>query len=351
MIKIHGPTYRYSGEILTKPEIIYVQDHHYDENDHCFHVKTLLDNSACDPYQHVVIFDHVEHHDAMSGYRLLYLPVHISSEAQEFGQKQIVLDWNHKPFCFNFMINKSRPHRELLLILLKHFDLKNFTYSLCWKTLELARHRLKKRTDNPMYRELIFNTKITLEPRYDLLGQEVVMERGLRYGNVRNAENYVQLLKRTVFEPSCVSLVTEPCFYEREVLRTEKTIMALYGGTLPIWVGGWGIPQSMRDLGFDVFDDIIDHSYEHMPDPYDRVYFAVEKNLHLLTDVSVAKKFIQDNQDRLLHNVELLRRNVFLQDMMQKISMQDAKTQRVLKDIAGNFRGGILTTPNSLKAW
>jgi hypothetical protein len=119
--------------------------------------------------------------------------------------------------------------------------------------------------------------------------------------------------------------------------------MAMYGGTLPIWVGGWGIPQSMRDLGFDVFDDIIDHSYEHMLDPYDRVYFAVEKNLRLLTDISVAQKFIQDNQDRLHHNVELLRRNVFRQDMMQKIAAQDARTQRVLNDIVRDFRSGILT--------
>jgi hypothetical protein len=338
MIEIFGPTYRYGGEILTKPEIIYVSDHHYDEDQHCFHVKTLLENSACDPLEHLVVFDHMNHEDELSEYNTLYLPILLSAECKEFAAKSIVPDWTQKTHNFNFMINKSRPHREFLLMLLEHFDLKNFTYSLCWKTTELSRHRLKQRTANPMYREIIFNTKINIEPRYHLMGQEVIMERGLRYGDVHNSENYARLLKHTVFEPSCVSLITEPSFYERETLKTEKTIMAMYGGTLPIWVGGWGIPQSLRDLGFDVFDDIIDHSYERMSDPYDRAYYAVEKNLDLLRDFDKTKNFIDRNHDRFKHNIKLIEQNVFLTHMIEKIKQYDSKVQRYLLMIAEGFR-------------
>lgn len=338
MIEIFGPTYRYGGEILTKPEIIYVNDHHFDEELQCFHLKTLLDNSECDPQQHLVVFDHMNHEDVLKDYNTLYLPVFISAEAEEFRTNDIEINWDHKPYCFNFMINKVRPNRELLLLLIEHFGLKNYTYTLCWKNVEIRRPSLARRTLNVDYRTIIYQTPLTIEPKFHTLGHEIVMERGLRYGEFKNCNNYKHLLKSTIFEPSCVSLITEPCFYERETLKTEKTIMAMYGGTLPIWVGGWSIPQSLRDLGFDVFDDIIDHSYERMSDPFDRTYFAIEKNLHLLKDASVAQKFIKENQHRLQHNLDLLKKNVFFDDMTAKINRYDHKTQRVLKEIARGFR-------------
>ena len=46
MIELLGPTYKYNGEILTKPEFIWINDHCFDEQDQCFHVKKLLDSSS-----------------------------------------------------------------------------------------------------------------------------------------------------------------------------------------------------------------------------------------------------------------------------------------------------------------
>ena len=45
MIEVFGPTYRYNGEILKKPEVLYVNDHHFQEDTKQWHVKTLLENS------------------------------------------------------------------------------------------------------------------------------------------------------------------------------------------------------------------------------------------------------------------------------------------------------------------
>jgi hypothetical protein len=171
---------------------------------------------------------------------------------------------------------------------------------------------------------------MNIDEKSHTFGQEVFLDYGLRYGRVKNAENYTGLLQSTVFEPSCVSLITEPSFYEREILKTEKTIMAIYGGTLPIWVGGWGIPESMRHLGFDVFDDIIDHSYEHMTDPWDRAYYAVERNIKLLSDPNLAKDFVSANHARLQHNVDLVEQNIFLKYCTQKMDAYDKHTKSVL---------------------
>ena len=50
--------------------------------------------------------------------------------------------------------------------------------------------------------------------------------------------------------------VAPPTEVEKEELVTEKTLMAIMGGNIPIWFGGWKCADSMRYLGFDVFDDI-----------------------------------------------------------------------------------------------
>jgi hypothetical protein len=290
MIEIHGPTYKYAGEVLDKPEIIVVRDHHYNEVDHCFHVKKLLENSTCDPYLHTLIFDHVLiHDDVLKDYNIILYPALIAKEEREFNQQLIEIDWNNRSCIFNFMINKPRTHRKRLLKLVEELNLTNYTYSLPW-------------IENPFTSLPVTNY---------MIGTETQMLQGIRSGNIMNWQNYKQLLQKTVFEPSCISLITEPVFFERESILTEKTIMSIYSGTLPIWVGGWRCADALRSFGFDVFDDIVDHSYQDLDDPFDRCYHAIERNLNLLRDFDLVHKFIQNNKSRFEHNLNLLKNNVF----------------------------------------
>jgi len=338
MIEILGPAYRYHGEILDRPEIIFVNDHQYDDEDCCFHVKTLLDNSACDAQQHFLIFNHMSHEDQLQHFNHVSLPIALVSQAKQFIQQNIQPNWNNKTAAFNFMINKPRHNREFLLLLIKHFELTNYTYSLCWKTTNLKRDHMIKNTTSEVYKKIIHDTLMDIPERTYTFGHEVFMDHGLRCGHVSNAENYVGLLQTTIFEPSCVSLITEPTFYEREIFMTEKTIMSIYSGTLPIWVGGWCIPNSLRQLGFDVFDDIVDHSYESMADPWDRAYYAVEKNLHLLKDTNITQEFIKNNHARLQHNVDLIKDNVFQKHMTKKINQYTGDLHNLLNTLTQGYQ-------------
>jgi hypothetical protein len=350
MIEILGPTYRYRDEILTEPEVILIRDHHYDDINHCFHVKTLLDHSACDPQQHLLISDSVLHSEEIHPYKLLCLPIFLAQQSDQFTLKKIKTNWNNKTAAFGFMINKPRPNREFLLLLIKHFGLTNYTYSLCWKNTEIKKAHLLANVKLESHKKIIENTQSNIPKKAHIFGHEVLLDQGLHSGNITNSEIYTKLLQSTVFEPSCISLITEPTFYERETFMTEKTIMAMYGGTLPIWVGGWGIPKSMRQLGFDVFDDIVDHGYEHMEDPWDRVYHAVEKNLHLLKDIKVTQQFLKNNHDRLQHNVDLINSNVFQKHITDKIEKYDPATQRLLKSITQG-QGFKNHLPKNYKLW
>lgn len=312
MLKIHGPGYAYSGEVLTEPEVIFVNDHHYNERDRCFHVKALLDNSTCDPHNHVLLIDHVLcHDDELKNYNIVLYPKFLAKETQTFINEGIIPDWSQRSRCFNFMINKPRLHREFLLVLIEHFKLTNYTYTLCWKNPTVSVSRLAQLSEK--YAPLITNTPVNISTKHFLLGQENLLDRGLQQKNVESSENYRRFLQKEIFEPSCVSIITEPAFFEKETIITEKTIMSIYSGTLPLWVGGWRCADIMREWGVDVFDDVVDHSYQNMSDPFDRCYYAIERNLDLLSNFEKVNNFIQSNQSRFEHNLQLLKTNVFQQ--------------------------------------
>jgi len=332
MIEIMGPTYKFQGEKLTKPEIIYVNDHQYNEEDQCFHLKKLLDNSECDPREHLVVLDHIQHDEEFLNYQILCMPVFMASETQMFVDQKIQPNWHNKTATFNFMINKPRIHREFLLLLLDHFELTNYVYSLPWKNVVVNQGLLKKYNFNDFYNTIIDSANLKVKEITYKFGSERQLGQGILSGSISNNQNYDQLLKTSVFEPSCVSLITEPAFFERETIHSEKTLMAMYGGTLPIWVGGWKLASGMKKMGFDVFDDLVDHSYESLADPYDRCYFALEKNLHLLKDFETTCKITAGLHDRFEKNIRLLETNPFLTDCINKIEQYP---EPIMKQLAG----------------
>jgi hypothetical protein len=334
MLRIFGPTYRYAGERLTRPEIICIEDHHYDEQARSYPVKQLLDNSMCDPQEHLVVISGLAHNDDLSTYPHVCLPWYAANQVDQFKQELIQPDWTHKTATFNFMINKPRLHRKFLLQLIDHFALTDYTHSLPWQRTQIVIDDLPRLTQNVLYSKIIqTHVQVPCAVTDYRFGQEQLMDQGLRNGSFRNCQTYNGLLRERVFEPSCISLITDVVFFERETRISEKTIMAIWGGTVPIWVGGWRIASGMRDLGFDVFDDIVDHSYETLPDPLDRCYHAVKLNLHLLQEPGWIRNFLQKNHARLQHNLDLCHNNVFRTRCLQQIQQFDPKTQQELQTI------------------
>lgn len=331
MLKLSGPAYRYSGESLGNETLIYVADHHYDAEGHCYPVESLLRTG-----QAQVIFDHVlEHNGPLRDKDLIYFPCFLAKENQQFVTEQIQPDWTQKTSTFNFMINKPRPHREFLLLLLTHFGLHTKHYTLPWKTITVNRTALCEQA--PQYADWLSKTPVAWQPHLYVLGPELVMDQGVRNRDIKNSTSYRQLFQATVFEPTYISLITEPAFYEPETIVTEKTLMSVWGGTLPIWVGGWRIADHMRSQGFDVFDDIVDHSYQCLPNAWDRAYQAVKSNLELLQNPDLVCDYFESNQHRFQHNLDLVQTQPWLAQCQSMIQHSAGDLRQNLQQILTEF--------------
>ena len=112
MIKFVGSNYRYSGEILSTPEIIFIEDHHYNEESQSFPVQQLLENSTCNPKDHILVFDHVlQHNDVLADYHCIFLPLLLARYVGQFGQQGITPNWARKTRTFNFSRSRRKFYR------------------------------------------------------------------------------------------------------------------------------------------------------------------------------------------------------------------------------------------------
>jgi hypothetical protein len=76
--------------------------------------------------------------------------------------------------------------------------------------------------------------------------------------NVVNFDNNLRPLYRNSF----VEIVSETTCAAPSYLLTEKTLNSIYGCNFPILITGAGAVAHLRKIGFDMFDDIVDHSYD-----------------------------------------------------------------------------------------
>jgi hypothetical protein len=118
-----------------------------------------------------------------------------------------------------------------------------------------------------------------------------------------NATNFQQQLRK-LYSQSYLEIVNETIYFSDVYFATEKFLNSVYGFNLPLLVAPQGQVQFLRDRGFDLCDHVLDHSYDTLADPIERICVMVEKNLELLQDSTAAHKAWTASQSQLQHNYE-----------------------------------------------
>lgn len=94
----------------------------------------------------------------------------------------------------------------------------------------------------------------------------------------------------------------------KSIFITEKTFKAFYLKQIPLWFAVPGMVAAVKSLGFDCFDDIIDHSYDTVQDEFQRHTAVIDqvKRLDDLYSLEQCRQLRRDFESRLQSNQKLI---------------------------------------------
>lgn len=224
------------------------------------------------------------------------------------------------------MMNKVRPNRLILSMLLANlFSINEVAYTV--DSYSNAKTVLDEMLNLTNYK---FDISKCLPERWLGDNKRVCSDFLVNYPS--NHSTFKNILYPNLFNQSVVSLITEPTFYERGCHISEKTIMAIYSGHLMIWVGGWCSADMAAKLGLDIFDDVIDHSYQYIEHPTMRCVEAVLRNLNLLNNLDYQIELRQRFSNRLANNLSLMR-DIAKLEQMTRDNLNDPFNYDYIKSI------------------
>lgn len=311
------PSFQYltpenSYDELLNVDIYYVEDHLHTISNVQDPLALTLAQKEINKKEKFFIFDSYQF---LKNYSLYCIYTHdfllytVDSYAQEFPNYE--LNFN-KHVAFNCQLNKSRYARVLASCwLANNYNPSDFIYSQPWTIT------------NSMEQ---FLTDVQLTYNFDLT-PNLLPNHWFNYKNnepndyllnTSNAEVFKNCLKEQMFDPCVFSIVMEPIEFEAGCMISEKYVNAVYGGNIPI-VYGYNIYNVLESIGFDTFSDIIDISSQDIVDPYQRVIHMFNSNKRVLTNYN---NYVNNTsiQDRLNHNLNLLRNNPTLIDGLFKLN-------------------------------
>jgi hypothetical protein len=202
----------------------------------------------------------------------------------------------HKNFDSKFtyisLNRNARNHRKILLSMLCGLEIENNGLISCMFKDEMNKCQDVVSTTKWQFKseqQEIENVVRTGFERFKNFELPLTDDKNIyNEGKNDNVNNFKTKLVN-YYQNSFVEIITETSYTERAYLLTEKTLNSIYGMNFPIVLAGQGAVALLRKMGMDMFDDIIDHSYDKLDNPIDRMYYALERNKKLLIDSDYIK--------------------------------------------------------------
>ena len=97
---------------------------------------------------------------------------------------------------------------------------------------------------------------------------------------------------------SYINLVPESHMHTGELFVSEKTFKPLLAGQMAFWLAAHGTVAFLRDLGFDMFDDYIDHAYDRETNWHRRIDL-IHQELNRMIDLDFEQIFVATESRRL----------------------------------------------------
>ena len=123
-----------------------------------------------------------------------------------------------------------------------------------------------------------------------------------------------------------INIITETQFDSLEIHTSEKSFRAFYFMQLPIFVATYGhVGYLRKKFGFDMFDDLIDHSYDLEINSKKRMMLVFKEIKRLNNNKDLVIDFYKKNKDRFEKNLDLF-----------QTKYENEKTINLIKNLLNN---------------
>ena len=226
-----------------------------------------------------------------------------------------------KQFNPTFITNKSgkfallhnrtpKNHRIILLALLKKYNiLENFD----WSIIDGWRKNLNKDGWYYEYNKILSKNEINnIKEEIDFFDKIDVKrsdyELNTNWFDDDSKLEFEKCFMLDSYQNSYINVVTESLFFENAIHITEKVFKPFYFFQLPIFVSSYSYVKKLKELyGFDVFDDLINHSYDDEPNAEKRMFLIVSELIRLIKNKSDVIEFYKNNEYRFIANQNIVK--------------------------------------------
>jgi hypothetical protein len=247
-------------------------------------------------------------------------------------------------YCFNFLINKKQINRHLLIKLVEYFQLDSFdyTWSGIGREFDMSQIIVEWQTDTNFQKfskdlRVAVLSPIAMNQKFVNFQSQNIKSGGtiVNYGHNIWTWEYIF---REMMTKTAVSLISESVAWQKSSVFTEKTLYAIMALTFPIYVGGYGHADQLKRMGFDTFDDIIDHSYQYKETLFERCYYAFLNNLELLSNLEFASTMRKQHLSRLKANQNKLHQGQIKIFIDNTVSSWPSSLQEAIQPLWNNIR-------------
>lgn len=231
----------------------------------------------------------------------------ITNHQREYQKLMPVVEKNlDSKHTFLSLNRNKRAHRAMLVSLLYGVGMQDSGLISCMfkdSIEDLFEYTEWEVSDDSVYLNgfnILKNTKLSINDDPEIYHNN----------NNDNVSNFKNSLK-TYYENTFVEIVAETSYTEMCYNLTEKTLNSIYGCSFPILLCSTGSVEFLRSMGLDMFDDIIDHGYDMISDPAERLEYAILNNRELLTNNQRTKALWIKNKARFEKNIDFCRERLY----------------------------------------
>jgi hypothetical protein len=295
--------------------IILLNEHEYESESFLIYIDDLIKNDGLDCKRIYMMnnnskldFYNKKNNLSINTYSLDFLVKFIANHMVELGEPEFITD---KKGDFFLCHNRSpKPHRYALLSLLKK---ENIIENVDWSLI--MGWYYKKNNDirniNHFFNDVLTPSEIdeckdeiTYFTQIDIKKSKYESERSWfdDFGDNPNI-TWKDVYELKTYEDSYVNIVTESCYVQKEIHITEKSMKPFYFYQFPLFLSSFNHVKFLKErYKFDMFEDIIDHSYDNEIDNNKRLLMLINEIKRIHTNKDLFIEFYKKNKERFVYN-------------------------------------------------